>query len=95
MTETTHSLQSNGKSPYNADLGFLGVYKSSLTDEEIFRIRQLRENTQKRNDEWQLGNWLPITFERPNTEAEIDYMEFVRSKVTKEHDEYIEKLKQK
>lgn len=44
--------------------------------------------------EWELGDWLPITWE-PAAEAEIEYMEFVREKVRKEHDRYLERIKQK
>lgn len=43
---------------------------------------------------WELGDWLPITW-IPATEAELDYMEFVRARVTKEHEEYINELKQR
>src|SRR5258708_7022208 len=35
------------------------------------------------NSEWQLGDWLPITF-IPSTPEEIEYMEFVRERVKKD-----------
>lgn len=44
--------------------------------------------------EWQLGDWLPITW-KPATKEEIEYMDLVRERVAKEHDNYIKYLQWK
>lgn len=51
-------------------------------------------NSNQSSSSYELGDWLPITW-IPNTPDEIEYMEFVRAKVAKEHDKYIAELKLK
>jgi hypothetical protein len=53
----------------------------------------MMEKTLLPANDWQLGDWLPITF-IPSTPDEIEYMDHVRARVEKENDRYIEKLKQ-